>query len=361
MNPKKNKNGADPFTTAPTAADSLPQSVKQEWNNLTKTKEYQESVWSLMESKKHQRYLDAINSINEIMEDEEQLSQKTPYLFQTYPSRIEAIAHLTCTLLRQIALYNNHDAIRGLAILTIGMTETLTELLTKKSQSVIECEQIVAEINKIPGIGKIEVESNAQVMRAVARNFPYWPMLRFRNAAANSEKQFHRIAEELELGKKCQINVSERANYSLETPINSFVWKCLTHFRSVHSWVQFGFRHGGQDYGPANTFEEAVEFMVKFEKSAKPVRRPAKSHGIIKREDIPIYKISVSLPPLTKSTVKEWTDKAVLPYVCSNYPDFSKVPEFAGCLKRSGVKTRGGQRREIRRDILRSLISMARK
>ena len=81
---------------------------------------------------------------------------------------------------------------------------------------------------------------------------------------------------------------------------------------------------------------------------------------MIKREDIPIYKVSYDLKPLTKSAAKDWADKAIVPYVCSKYPDFSKVPEFSDILRRDGVKTRGQQRKEIRKDIIRALTSIAR-
>lgn len=82
---------------------------------------------------------------------------------------------------------------------------------------------------------------------------------------------------------------------------------------------------------------------------------------MIKREDIEIYKASYELPKLTKTNAKEWADRAIIPYVCSKYADFSTVPEFTDILKRSGVRTRGQQKREIRKDIIRALTSLARK
>jgi hypothetical protein len=110
---------------------------------------------------------------------------------------------------------------------------------------------------------------------------------------------------------------------------------------------------------PAKTFEEsAEEFLIK--KIPSPATGKPIMTGLIKREQIPLYKIICALPKLTKSTAPIWADKAIMPYVCSKFPDFAKIPEFSGSLKRSGVNTRGEQRREIRRDILRSLKSMAR-
>jgi len=199
-------------------------------------------------------------------------------------------------------------------------------------------------------------------MQSVARDIPYWPMLRFLNSAANSKKQFQRIADQLELGKECPINVSELANYSLETPINSFVWKCLRHFQRVHRHIRHDYKYPGFGHvdRKAETFEEAVEGIV-FTKLEPPYTLRPIIVGMIKREDIPIYKASYALPPLTKSTAEEWADKAIVPYVCSKYPDFRNVPEFSNIFKRSGVKTRGQQRAQIRKDIIRSLTSMARR
>ena len=166
----------------------------------------------------------------------------------------------------------------------------------------------------------------------------------------------------MKLGESCPINVSESANYNLETPINSFVWKCLRHFQDVHWHIEHDFKYPG--YGhvdrPAKTFEEAVAGIILTKLEAPPARRPG-IVGMIKREDIPIYKASFKLASLTKATAKDWADKAIVPYVDSKYADFSKVPQFADILKRDGVRTRGQQKREIRKDIIRALTSLARK
>jgi len=66
-----------------------------------------------------------------------------------------------------------------------------------------------------------------------------------------------------------------------------------------------------------------------------------------------------ALPELTKATAKTWADKALMPYITAMYDDFSTVPEFRTILSRPGVKTRGQQRREIRKDIIRALQSLA--
>jgi hypothetical protein len=332
-----------------------------EWNRLTRYPEYYDIQGQLQKTDREKRFHAAIASIHEFMAEEEWFAKNTPYPFKEHWSRIGMLADLTCRYLRQLAFLNNHDAINTLADITVEMTETLTELLTGESQAVKDHRELVDELNRIPGVSKRTVEGNAEIMRRVARDMPYWPMLRFLNTAANSKKQFERIAAELELGQECPINVSPKANYSLEHPINGLVWKCLRHFQSVHWHIEHNLKGPGYGHvdGPAKTFEEAVAGII-LTKVEPPFALRPMVVGMIKQEDIPIYKLSVKLPPLTKATAKDWSDRAIVPYICSKYPDFSKVPEFAPMLRRANVKTRGEQKREIRRDILRSLTSMAR-
>ena len=241
--------------------------MNAEWNRLTKFPEYYAKIGELQKTDQEKPFHAAINVIHDCMWEEEWFAQNTPFPFKLHWSRIALLAGLTCRYLRELALLNNHDAIKTVADITVEMTETLTELLTSESQAAKDNAKLTAEINNIKGVDKRAVESNAEIMQRVARDIPYWPMLRFLNTAANSKKQFQRIAAQLELGKECPINVSESANYSLETPINSFVWKCLRHFQRVHWVVRHDF--SGPGYGhidrPARTFEEAVEGIVFFQ------------------------------------------------------------------------------------------------
>src|ERR1017187_7452627 len=361
MKPKRKQKQSDNQNVLPPPAEPTPEEMRihAEYRRLTKFPEYSAKQREFHENRRERekQFHAAINVIHDVMGKEEWFAQNTPYPFKLHWSRVALLADLTCRYLRQIALSNNHRAIKTLAEISVEMTETLTELLTRKSQAAQEDARLIAEINTIPGISKYAVESNADLMQDIARQIPYWPMLRFLNTAANSKKQFQRIAAQLELGKECPINVSESANYSLETPINSFVWRSLRHFQQVHWHIRHGLN--GPGYGhedrPAETFEEALEPIVFFRHQSQRGSRPFATGGMIKREDIPIYKASYALPPLTKTTAKNWADKAIVPYVCSKYPDFSKVPEFSDILKRDGVKTRGQQRKEIRKDIIRAL------
>jgi len=337
----------------------------QEWDKATKFPEYFAKSRELSKSGVYQEkiHFQAIEIIHCLMDEEEWFAENTPYPFKViHWSRIASLASLTCRYLRKLALYDNEDSVKTLARLTVEMTETLTELLTSKSESAKNNEKLIQDLNNRGVCDGRKIAGSAELMQNIADELPYWPMLRFLNTAANSRKQFQRIANDLKLGKDCPINVSESANYSLETPINSFVWKCLRHFQDVHWHIRVGFEGSGYGHidGPAKTFEEAVEGIILTKLEAPPARRPG-IVGMIKREDIPIYQTSCKLPSLTKTTAKDWADKAIVPYVDSKYADFSNVPEFADILKRNGVRTRGQQKREIRKDIIRALTSLARK
>jgi hypothetical protein len=340
------------------------QEIMREWNRTTKFPEYFAKEEELRKTGVYQEkiHFQAIEIIHRLMEEEEWFAENTPYPFKViHWSPIASLASLTCRYLRKVALADNQDAIKDLARITVEMTETLTELLNGPSDAAKKNARLIQEFNsKCNRTHKIE--SNAELLQHTARELPYWPMLRFLNTAANSKKQFQRFAEELKLGEKCPINVSESANYSLETPINSFVWKCLRHFQDVHWHIEHDFKYSG--YGhvdrPAKTFEEAVGGIVFTKLESPPARRPGVV-GMIKCEDIHIYRASHKLPKLTKATAKEWADKALVPYVCSKYADFSTVPEFADILKRDGVRTRGQQKREVRKGVIRALTSLARK
>lgn len=364
MKRKRKQNKSVEKSITPQRVELTPEEKRMhaEWNRLTKFPEYYAKMIELQKTDREKPFHGAIDVIHDCMREEEWFAINCPFPFKLHWSRVALLAGLTTRYLRELALANNHDAIKTLADITVQMTETLTQLLTSESQAAKENAILTEEINRIPGVDKRIVESNSEIVRRVSHDIPYWPMLRFRNTAANSKKQFQRIADQLELGKECPINVSKSANYSLETPINSFVWTCLRHFQRVHRFIRHDF--SGPGFGhvdrPAKTFEEAVEGIVFSQYQGPPGSRPFRPGGMIKREDIPIYKVSYHLPPLTKLSAKDWADKAIMPYVCSKYSDFSRVPEFSEILKREGVKTRGQQRKEIRKDIIRSLTSMAR-
>ena len=142
-----------------------------------------------------------------------------------------------------------------------------------------------------------------------------WPVMLCRHET--SAKSVAAYLDNIKLGSECIINANglQVAKYSLRTPINRFVWRKLKGLRF------------------------SIELM----------------------SDVPgIAKIDFdSLPKLTKANAKLWADKALMPYITAMYENFSEIPEFSAIIARSGVKTRGQQRREIRKDVIRALRSLA--
>jgi hypothetical protein len=320
----------------------------QEWNKATKFPEYFVRSTELSKTGVWQEriHFQAIEHIHRLMEEEEWFAENTPYPFKAiHWSRIASLASLCCRYLQKLAFYDNEDAVKTLARITVEMTETLTELLTSKSESAKNNEELIQGLNSRRVCDDRKIASSAELMQSIADELPYWPMLRFLNTAANSKKQFQRIAKDLKLGKDCPINVSESANYSLETQINSFVWKCLRHFQKVHWYIRIGFEGPGYGHvdGPAKTFEEAVEGIILTKLEPPAARRPI-TVGMIKREDIHIYKVSYKLPPLTKNNAKEWADKALIPYIESSHSDWKIVEALAHYTGKAGGRAKAKEK-----------------
>ncbi len=159
------------------------------------------------------------------------------------------------------------------------------------------------------------VEKDSGMLKEMAARRADWPVMLCRHET--SAKSVSAYLDKIKLGSECIINADgvQVAKYSLRTPINRFVWRKLKGLRL----------------------------------------------SVVLMSDVPgIAKIDLNLlPRLTKATAKVWADKAMLPYISAMYEDFSLVPEFSGILARPGVKTRGQQRREIRKDVIRALQSLA--
>jgi len=376
MKPKKNKNSAGPSPAIQPPAVIKPDQKQiekfhriEEFRRMTRQAEYFSKLAEFEKADPgSKRYEQTIKFIHELFEQEEWFSENTPYDFKRHHwSKIADLAYLICGYLKKIALADSPQAIEQIGFLTVEMTETLTQLLTRTSEAAQKNAALIKELSsKFDAIWIGDFKSNAELMKRTSRGIPYWPMLRFMHTRANEQIQFQQIAKDLELGKDCPINVSENANYSLETPINSFVWKCLRHFQNacwviqqnmqptrtpVHSlnppfkWIDV----------PAKTFEESAEEYV-IKKIPSPDTGRQITAGFIKREAIPIYKEICKLEPLTKSNAPDWANKGVMPYVKIEFPDLRKVPEL-----RAYKTGRDGKRyAPVRLAVIQSLQQMAR-
>ena len=188
-----------------------------------------------------------------------------------------------------------------------------------------------------------ECEQRPQLFRYWAQEQPYLPMLVFRNKAAY-RKRFARLADTLELGRRCPINVSPRANYSLETPINAKVFAVLMDFLVARDWIAFA-RNGD----PKSAWRKGATLADQLVEQAG-----------LRLELQPVYFAACELPPLTKATAPRWADGYVMPYFDADKIDYLNAPEFQTIRRRKRVKSFGTARAEVRKDVIRALRGMAR-
>lgn len=181
--------------------------------------------------------------------------------------------------------------------------------------------------------------------RLVAGELPYWPMLVFRHKAANNhlfEKSAdgHKpLAELIQLGSDCPINVSNRANYSLKTPINEFLWSVLHELHSGRLWVRDIVSGKVRRDTPAQT---DVQLLA------------ARSH--ISADEAVLHFRAFALPPLDKRTFQEWVNEVIMPWVRLKYPDLRQVSLFSNIE----VGPTGRRYAAARKLLLRALKNLAR-
>ncbi len=272
-------------------------------------------------------------AIHQWADEDDWFAEHTPYPFaQTHWSVNYALAGLCCRYLQQSARRGNEDAIRTLAELAVELTETLTELIADETP---------------------EADRNAKIVNWIAEELPYWPMLHFRNTAANNH--FPRIADKIGLGDNCLVNVSDKANYSLRTPINRLVWKCLRHIKHVQDILSRGDRE-------KRTVAKALASCIILELppvNPHPIVPRKNIGGMIHREEIPIHERCRKLPPLTKSTASQWADVAIIPLLCIWYPDFYAEPALKTILDRRNPKSRKAEMTAVRKAVVQHLRGLA--
>jgi len=306
------------------------QKVQRSWYAAMKWPEFDAKRAELREEQdSERRYSAVIKAIHDYAEHDEWFATNTPYPFATsYWSKIPGLAQVCCRYLQAIAKAGNKEAIRSLASLAVNLTEALDEFVADESS---QSDQVV------------------ELLKWKAEELPYWPVLYFRNTTANNH--LPRLADRIGLSSKCYLNVSETANFSLRTPVNRFVWKCLRHFQEMHQIIEAGKRGG-------TAAEKTLELYVFCEVSPPQAHRRFVA-GMIHREEIPIYAESCRLPPLTKdrAVAKRWADVAIMPYVKIRFPDLRKVPELKGI--KSGVS--GQSYARLRKAIVQALEQVARR
>lgn len=380
MKPKKQKQGgsrkpaAQPTELTPAQKDKL-----AEWNRLTKFPEYEAKIEELRLTNPNPEELHrrAVTALHALMAQEAWFGDNTPYPFKvTHWSQIESVAHLACRYLRTVALGGNQGAIQTLAQLAVDMTETLTEMtvaeidslkspLRVQSAAIKRNAKLVAELKCKFGLrcsAHLVAKSNLEIFRKLARMLPYWPVLYSQKQADKKHLSF--LAEQLKLGEDCPINATKKARYSLQTPMNALLWHCLRHFESVHSSIRrslqrhpypgWPFKRSGWrkfEKPEARTFAQAIAPLV-FERGELPLAINPFMSGKVHRDEIPIYKKSFDLPPLTndKDIATKWANEAIVPFVEARFP--KRIPTGkSGRLRRS----------VFRKQVIQQLRQIARK
>lgn len=156
------------------------------------------------------------------------------------------------------------------------------------------------------------------------------------------------MAQAIGLGESCAIRV-EGAKYSLEVPINNYLFGVLRCFQEMTRLV-----------------EESVEFP---ELGDGFIHRVNRFNRPLSEEEMALFKLAAELPPLvnSKEVVRRWVDEAIMPFIliqeCGGKKDLEKllaVPKFAEFLRnRKGISSYSDARRAIRNAILQQLPGLA--
>lgn len=186
--------------------------------------------------------------------------------------------------------------------------------------------------------GKLESLSDThfRALRPVARDYPYWPVLRLRHG--RGKKEFEFLADNLELGRECCIRSSKDSNYSLRAPLTGLVWQVLNRIDTVHRIIRF--RGDG---------EEPEGYLTKtwdrfFEVKASP-------------EMISLFAKSFAMPSLRKSNAALWASEVVIPYLLQEHKNLQDVP----ALKAMNLGPRGKRHSALKKPITQALRSLARR
>jgi hypothetical protein len=155
---------------------------------------------------------------------------------------------------------------------------------------------------------------------------PFIPMLVFKNKSAY-RRRFERVADGLHLGERCPINVSRKANYSLETPINSKTFDILLEFTRAFEWIK-----------------RAKSDVARILRKGETIREILEDSASLKADIQPVFLKAYRLPPLRKSNAMKWADEAIMPYLDIVRTDYQNDPAFSSIQRRRRVKSRSTAR-----------------
>lgn len=157
-----------------------------------------------------------------------------------------------------------------------------------------------------------------------ARQMQAWPMLMHRHT--NNRRRFEQLAKRLELGVEYPLDASEGARFRPDTPIVRYL-DSLIH--RLHSFLW------NSGYLEDSKSAEADKWLAQ-EWAHWPEELPGD-------EVLQILKTLRALPPLTKATVKQWAEQAVVPLILATEGRDWKncaAPALQAIARQQGVKSR---------------------
>lgn len=168
------------------------------------------------------------------------------------------------------------------------------------------------------------VDEYPQYVKTAARRMRGWPMLVHRHA--NNKRRFKQIARQLELGAEYPLDASEGARFRPDTPLVRYLEPLIYNLHEV--WLVVA----DPEYKFAKSENEDLrDWLWDFTKE-RPDDEQVKAAAPLRR-----------LPPLTKATGGEWTEKVVVPYImATDARDWKSCSELAlqQIAKQRGVKSR---------------------
>lgn len=293
------------------------------------------------------RFIEAMHQIS----GAEQLSPEAENQIEKLDDTLALMARdLTSCIRRRGEKTRSTELLSHIYIETLSNLEGFSSIWSKYSEEEKDFNSsdscgywMLSALTKAVQLFEAECDRRPQLFQYWAQAQPCLPMLVFKHKAAY-RKRFSRLAEATELGKRCPINVSPRANYSLETPINSRVFAILIEYMDAHDWITFA-RSGD----PERAWRKGANIEIQLIEQAG-----------LPKSLVPVFLEAYQLPPLAKETAQVWADDFVLPYLHAENADYLSAPEFATIRKRNRVKSPATAKAEIRKDIIRALVGMAR-
>ena len=157
-----------------------------------------------------------------------------------------------------------------------------------------------------------------------ARQMHGWPMLVHRHT--NNRRRFQQLAERLELGVEYPLDASEGARFRLDTPLVRYLVPLIFRIHYVQRMAS---------YSTHESEEKERESLREWWWDGQDERPDD--------EVVAALRALPQLPPLTKATATEWTEKVIVPVImATDARDWKNCdePALLRIAKQRGVKSR---------------------